>query len=137
MAAPAEQTLPQPRPAVHSMPEYHPPLAGRDALRLDFNENPIAPSPRVFAALQALTAEGLTIYPERQPAERIVDNEWEDLRTLYAVRAPHFLRTVMPGLDMSIVRFVPHHVAHAASAYMCAPCESSAVLVADGRGENR
>ncbi len=66
------QTAPQPRKAVLAMPEYHPPLAGRDALRLDFNENTIAPSPRVFARLQQLTSEGLTIYPERQPAERIV-----------------------------------------------------------------
>jgi len=62
----------QPRKAVLAMPEYHPPLAGRDALRLDFNENTIAPSPRVFARLQRLTSEGLTIYPERQPAERLV-----------------------------------------------------------------
>ena len=71
MAAPT-QTLPQARPAVLAMPEYHPPLAGRNALRLDFNENTVAPSPRVFAALQSLTAEALTIYPERQPAERLV-----------------------------------------------------------------
>ena len=71
MATPT-QTLPQARPAVLAMPEYHPPLAGRNALRLDFNENTVAPSPRVFAALQTLTAEALTIYPERQPAERIV-----------------------------------------------------------------
>src|SRR5665213_1839925 len=62
----------QPRRAVLAMPEYHPPLAGRHALRLDFNENTFAPSPRVFAALQKLTSEGLTIYPERQPTERIV-----------------------------------------------------------------
>lgn len=62
----------QPRRAVLAMPEYHPPLAGRQALRLDFNENTFAPSPRVFAALQKLTSEGLTIYPERQPTERIV-----------------------------------------------------------------
>ena len=71
MATPT-QTIPQARPAVLAMPEYHPPLAGRNALRLDFNENTVAPSPRVFAALQTLTAEALTIYPERQPAERIV-----------------------------------------------------------------
>jgi histidinol-phosphate aminotransferase len=54
------------------MPEYHPPLAGRSALRLDFNENTFAPSPRVFAKLQQLTAEGLTVYPEREPVERVV-----------------------------------------------------------------
>lgn len=65
-------TVPQPRERVLAMPEYHPPLAGRHALRLDFNENTFAPSPRVFAKLQQLTAEGLTIYPERQPVERIV-----------------------------------------------------------------
>jgi histidinol-phosphate aminotransferase len=64
--------VPQPRAAVLAMPEYHPPLAGRDALRLDFNENTNAPSPRVFAKLQKLTSEGLTIYPERQPVEKIV-----------------------------------------------------------------
>ena len=62
----------QPRKAVMAMPEYHPPLAGRDALRLDFNENTLAPSPRVFAKLQSLTAEALTIYPERAPMERVV-----------------------------------------------------------------
>jgi carbamoyltransferase len=33
------------------------------------------------------------------------------------------------------VRFVAHHVAHAASAHFAAPYESCAVLVADGRGE--
>jgi histidinol-phosphate aminotransferase len=64
--------LPQPRARVLEMPEYHPPLAGRHALRLDFNENTFAPSPRVFAKLQQLTAEGLTVYPEREPVERIV-----------------------------------------------------------------
>lgn len=64
--------VPQPRARVLAMPEYHPPLAGRHALRLDFNENTFAPSPRVFAKLQQFTAEGLTVYPEREPVERIV-----------------------------------------------------------------
>lgn len=64
--------LPQARRLVLQMPEYHPPLAGRDALRLDFNENTFAPSPRVAAKLKQLTAEGLTVYPEREPVERIV-----------------------------------------------------------------
>jgi histidinol-phosphate aminotransferase len=65
-------TLPQPRARVLAMPEYHPPLAGRNALRLDFNENTLAPSPRVLAKLQQITPEALTVYPERQPVERIV-----------------------------------------------------------------
>src|SRR5882757_8571656 len=62
----------KPRRLVLEMPEYHPPLAGRDALRLDFNENTFAPSPRVIDRLRQVTAEGLTKYPEREPAERKV-----------------------------------------------------------------
>jgi histidinol-phosphate aminotransferase len=62
----------KPRKAVLEMPEYHPPLAGREALRLDFNENTFEPSPRVTERLRRLTAEGLTRYPEREPVERIV-----------------------------------------------------------------
>ncbi len=62
----------QPRRAVQAMPEYHPPLNGRDALRLDFNENTHAPSPKVREALSTLTLEGLTVYPERAPVEAVV-----------------------------------------------------------------
>lgn len=70
MTLSASTTL-RPRSAVERMSEYHPPLAGRDGLRLDFNENTLAPSPRVAAALQRISAEGLTKYPEREPSERI------------------------------------------------------------------
>jgi histidinol-phosphate aminotransferase len=62
----------QPRRAVVEMPEYHPPLASRNALRLDFNENTFAPSPKVMERLRAITAEDLTKYPEREPVERVV-----------------------------------------------------------------
>jgi histidinol-phosphate aminotransferase len=62
----------KPRKAVLAMPEYHPPLAGRTALRLDFNENTFGSSPRVMERLRAVTAEELTKYPEREPVERIV-----------------------------------------------------------------
>jgi carbamoyltransferase len=61
---------------------------------------------------------------------------WEGLRTLYARRAPQFLRSALPGLDPACVRFVPHHLAHAASAYLAAPYPESSVLVLDGRGEH-
>ncbi|MDQ4011988.1 MAG: carbamoyltransferase [Actinomycetota bacterium] len=64
-----------------------------------------------------------------------LDKGWEHLRTTYAHRAPHFLATALPGLDPAVVQFVPHHVAHAASAGLAAPFRDSAVLVADGRGE--
>ena len=67
-----EKGVVQPRRAVLAMPEYHPPLAGRTALRLDFNENTWAASPRVIERLRQVTAEGLTKYPEREGVEQIV-----------------------------------------------------------------
>jgi carbamoyltransferase len=65
------------------------------------------------------------------------DDPWDSLRIKYATRAPYFLATALPGLDPQQVRFVPHHVAHAASAALAAPTDGAdrAVLVLDGRGE--
>lgn len=68
---PSAQKL-RPRAAVEQMHEYHPPLAGREGLRLDFNENTFAPSPRVQAVLSKIAADSLTKYPEREHVERIV-----------------------------------------------------------------
>jgi histidinol-phosphate aminotransferase len=62
----------QPRRAVLEMPEYHPPLAGRDGLRLDFNENTLAPSPRVAERLRQINTDDMTRYPERGPVEQVV-----------------------------------------------------------------
>ncbi|MFJ8510469.1 carbamoyltransferase [Streptomyces avermitilis] len=64
-----------------------------------------------------------------------LDDPWDPLRQDYARRAPEFLAEALPGLDPEQVVFVPHHVAHAASAGRAAPHPDSAVLVLDGRGE--
>jgi carbamoyltransferase len=69
------------------------------------------------------------------PGSDLTVDGWEGLRTLYAQRAPKFLATALPGLDPGAVQFVPHHVAHAASAHLAAPYPTSSVLVLDGRGE--
>ena len=63
-----------------------------------------------------------------------LSDPWDHLRVDYARRAPQFLAAALPGLDPEQVRFVPHHVAHAASAGLSLD-EDSAVLVLDGRGE--
>jgi histidinol-phosphate aminotransferase len=63
---------PKPRAAVLAMKEYHPPLGHRDGLRLDFNENTFACSPRVVETLSAITRDALTKYPERAPVEALV-----------------------------------------------------------------
>ena len=59
------------RKAVLQMHEYHPPLAGRKGLRLDFNENTEGCSPRVLARIREITADELARYPEREPVEAI------------------------------------------------------------------
>lgn len=73
----------------------------------------------------------------RDAAELGLSDPWDWLRVDYARRAPQFLAAALPGLDPEKVRFVPHHVAHAASAGLAAPPagDDTAVLVLDGRGE--
>jgi carbamoyltransferase len=70
-----------------------------------------------------------------RPAEHMgLSDPWDYLRQEYARRAPGFLATALPGLDPAAVQFVPHHVAHAASAGLAAGGDLD-VLVLDGRGE--
>jgi carbamoyltransferase len=74
------------------------------------------------------------------PADELrICDPWDWLRQEYAHRAPHFLADLLDGLEPEQVVFVPHHVAHAASAALAAPVEEGqgdcAVLVLDGRGE--
>jgi carbamoyltransferase len=73
-----------------------------------------------------------------RPAEDLgLDDPWDHLRQTYARRAPGFLASALPGLDPAAVRFVPHHVAHAASAGLASPhFDDTDVLVLDGRGES-
>jgi carbamoyltransferase len=71
----------------------------------------------------------------RSAGEMGVNDPWDYLRTVFARHAPGFLADALPGLDPDRVRFVPHHVAHAASAGLAAPRRRCAVLVCDGRGE--
>ncbi|MCJ8503807.1 carbamoyltransferase [Kocuria flava] len=68
-------------------------------------------------------------------AAEIPDDPYDPVRVDYARRAPGFLAEALPGLDRGKVRFVEHHVAHAASAGLAAPSRTSSVLVVDGRGE--
>ena len=72
MADTATTFTPAPRARVQAMMEYHPPLGSRDALRLDFNENTLACSPKVREVLAGISAGSLTRYPEREPVEAVV-----------------------------------------------------------------
>ncbi len=64
-----------------------------------------------------------------------LDDPWDHLRTTYAERVAGFLHASLPGIDEGKLRYVPHHVAHAASAALASPFRTSSVLVLDGRGE--
>ena len=72
MAETATTLHPTPRARVEAMKEYHPPLGCRDTLRLDFNENTLACSPKVREALSRITTADLTRYPGRAPVEALV-----------------------------------------------------------------
>ncbi|MDQ2909395.1 MAG: carbamoyltransferase [Candidatus Eremiobacteraeota bacterium] len=65
----------------------------------------------------------------------LIANAYEGLRTYYVRRLPQFLTSLFGGFDAAKVHYVRHHVAHAASAYLCAPFASCATLALDGRGE--
>ena len=67
-----EGSSPHPSALVEAMKEYYPPLGCRDSLRLDFNENTVACSPKVREVLGRISAGDLTRYPEREPVEAIV-----------------------------------------------------------------
>jgi carbamoyltransferase len=85
-----------------------------------------------------LDTVGYSYDPALAPAvgRDVTADKWEPLRSLFAWRAPLFLESALEGLDPACVRFVPHHVAHAASAYLASPFESCSVMVLDGRGES-
>jgi histidinol-phosphate aminotransferase len=86
--------MPEPRKAVRNMAPYSPPTGGRgDKLRLDFNENTVGCSPRVIEALQRITADQLTIYPEYHEA-------LEKIAAFYKVSSGEF--TLTNGTDEAI-----------------------------------
>ncbi len=69
------------------------------------------------------------------PEQTGLHDEGDVMRKMYAEKAPSFLAHYLPGLSEDKVAFVPHHVAHAASAGLAAPYPTNSVLVLDGRGE--
>jgi histidinol-phosphate aminotransferase len=68
-------------------------LAGRQGLRLDFNENTVGCSPRVLARMRALDAETLARYPDREPVEH-------EVARFLGLDAPQLLLT--NGVDEAI-----------------------------------
>ncbi|MGI8700588.1 MAG: carbamoyltransferase family protein [Nocardioidaceae bacterium] len=84
-----------------------------------------------------LDAVGYSFDPRlaRPAADMGLHDPWDHLRLTYARSAPDFIAESLKGLPADSVRFVRHHVAHAASAGLAAPFDGPDVLVLDGRGE--
>jgi len=80
-----------------------------------------------------------------QNIENAVYADWDDLFLSYIKAAPsqlvdgypHHLQQRFVGSAVSDFHwhFVPHHLSHAASAFLCSPYEDAAILTVDGRGE--
>lgn len=65
--------IPEPRPEVMRLRPYTVPAAGRRGfVRLDFNENPSGPSPRVLERLATLGGEDVALYPDETEARAAV-----------------------------------------------------------------
>lgn len=101
-----------PKEAVRTVPAYHPPLAGREGLRLDFNENTMGCSPRVLEKFRQMTADDLTKYPERQAVEADVAeflkvNATETLLTNGVDEAIHLLCQTYLGTGDEALIVVP------------------------------
>src|SRR5580693_2212143 len=116
-----------PREAVRAIPSYHPPLAGRDGLRLDFNENTVGCSPRVLERLRQLGPEQLASYPEREPVEAKVAD------TL-AIAAQELLLT--NGVDEAMIvvptySMCPIYMMAAGAQVLCVPAEKDFVFPSD------
>jgi len=56
-------------------------------------------------------------------------HEWKELFTLSRLLAAN------PGRGRYSVTYLEHHLAHAASAFLCSPFEEAAILTVDGAGE--
>jgi carbamoyltransferase len=88
----------------------------------------------------------LPLDPRRAPVETMGDSPWDPLfyssimnaPGQLADGAPHHLKALFRGVTADGPfkwHFVPHHLAHAVSAFHPSPFQKAAVLTLDGRGE--
>jgi histidinol-phosphate aminotransferase len=62
----------KPRPTIAGLSPYRSPIISRDGLSLDLNESMAGCSPRVLARLRSLSAEEVSLYPQREAGECLV-----------------------------------------------------------------
>jgi len=89
----------------------------------------------------------LPLEPSRSQAREHEGSPWDPLFVSYVRNAPrqlldgapHHLKARFEGLTLDHIlarwTFLDHHLCHEASAFLAAPCDETAVLTLDGRGE--
>lgn len=80
-------------------------------------------------ALQSLLASPAAFLSKARRGAGQMGNEWKELFTLRRLLEKHL------GRGRYSVRYLSHHLAHAASAFLCSPYEEAAILTVDGAGE--
>ncbi len=74
---PINNSIPEPREEVKNIKSYSAPLEDRRTLlRLDFNENTIGPSIKVYDALQQIKINEVSIYPEYNLLKEKISNNY-------------------------------------------------------------
>ncbi len=99
--------------------------------------------PALFHAGHDQEQIALPVEPSAHPPANGWESAWDPLFYSYVVNAPrqlaggvpHHLRERFHDGARASWHFVPHHLAHAASAFLPSPFDRAAVMVIDGRGE--
>ena len=82
----------------------------------------------MLAIKSALTSPHAFVSKAKRGAGQM-GHEWKELFTLGKLLERHL------GHGRYLVRYLEHHMAHAASAFLCSPFEEAAILTVDGAGE--
>tara|TARA_Y100001978_G_scaffold68390_1_gene61544 strand:+ start:2220 stop:3326 length:1107 start_codon:yes stop_codon:yes gene_type:complete len=76
-------SLPDPKEEIIQMNSYSAPLEDRrNLLRLDFNENTLGPSPKVYEAIHSIKLNEIAIYPEYSLLKKILCTKYENCEKL-------------------------------------------------------
>jgi carbamoyltransferase len=81
-----------------------------------------------LALKSALTSPHAFVSKAKRGAGQM-GHEWKELFTLRGLLETHL------GPGRYLVRYLEHHLAHAASAFLCSPHQEAAILTVDGAGE--
>ncbi len=82
---PIKNILPIPRKEILNMQSYSAPLENRrNLLRLDFNENTLGPSQKVYEAIKDIKLNQISIYPEYNLLKKFISDHYYETRKFNA-----------------------------------------------------